>query len=155
MGVSHDGGILLITPLGLSPGVIYSALVHVKPARAIVVTSKEGAMKLPMALKKAQAITKSAPVDCLVREMEDPFTGYQEASRILDSKVRGWLQGADTIVLNLSGGTTMLQYIVEYLARVAERLGVPVRRGIALDRRLFAEQGRNPYVLGEWVELLS
>jgi len=146
-------GKLLVTPLGLTPGVVFTAILKVRPARVIVITSEEAGKALPTALERAQANAQSPPIPYLVRKVEEPFVGYKEAARVLNDEVRAWLVQAERVVVNLAGGTTVMQYIVEHLAKEAERLGIPVQRGATVDRRTPQEQRDEPYVLGEWVEL--
>ena len=149
----RGGGRLLVTPLGLTPGVVYTAILRVRPDRVIVVTSEEAARALPVALERVQVQAQAKVVPYLVREVQEPFVGYREAARVLDDEARAWLAEAEEVVVNLAGGTTVMQYIVEHLAREAERLGIPVQRGATVDRRPPQEQRDEPYVLGEWVEL--
>ncbi len=140
---------LLVTPLGLAPGVIYSAVHHIQPDRMLVVTSAIGRQRLKEALEKAGR----THVPCLVREVAEPHTGFQEATSLIDDEVSGWLVKSGEVVVNLTGGTTVLQYIAEQVADRAHKLGVQVRRIALVDRRPPVEQGQDPYVRGELVNL--
>ncbi len=139
---------VLITPLGLSPGVLYSAVLRVHPQRSIVVTSAEAKVAAQAALSAAGL--PSHPL--LTLEMREPFTGFDEA-RSLAATIRPAILAAREVVLNLTGGTTAMQYVVEQLGGEARRLGVPVRRVFLVDRRPAEEQRANPFVLGDILEL--
>ncbi len=139
---------VLITPLGLSPGVLYSAVLRIRPERTIVVTSEE-------ARAGAQAALSAAGLpdhELLTLTMREPFTGYEEV-RSLAATIRPAILAAREVVLNLTGGTTAMQYVVEQLGGEARRLGVPVRRVFLVDRRPAEEQRAQPFILGEILEL--
>jgi hypothetical protein len=142
------GGTLLVTPLGHSPGVLFTALKGLRPARTLVLTSTDAKERLPEAVARAGA--DIATVKDLVAH--DPFKGYAEASRLV-TEAHPFLMEAREVVLNVTGGTTVLQYVAERLAREATRLGVPVRRVALVDRRSPEEQKADPYVLGELLDL--
>jgi hypothetical protein len=76
-----------------------------------------------------------------------------EADDLLDDALRHTLAQASEVVVNLAGGTTVMQYVVERIGAEAERLGVPVQRVAVVDRRSLDEQRANPYVVGELVRL--
>jgi len=57
------------------------------------------------------------------------------------------------MVLNITGGTTAMQYIVQQIAALAAELGRPVRRAALVDRRLPQEQRDEPFVPGELIWL--
>lgn len=140
---------VLATPLGLSPGVLYSAARHIRPDGFLVITSVQGRQSILEALTTADVTAKTV----LVRELADPMTGFQEAGALIDDEVRRYLVEAGDVVVNLTGGTTVIQYVVERVANEARELGVPVRRVAVVDRRSPEEQRADPYVLGELVEL--
>ncbi|HEW91273.1 MAG TPA: hypothetical protein ENF81_01865 [Thermotogaceae bacterium] len=56
------------------------------------------------------------------------------------------------IVVNLTGGTSLLGYMVERI-RGKVRYGKTVRTIMAINRRSYDEQRENPYVLGEVLEI--
>lgn len=141
-------GPLLVTPLGLTPGLLYSAVKRTQPATALVITSSQGRARLDEALRAAGS--ELAPV---VREMDDPHAGFREIRRLLDDEVRRLLIASRLVILNLTGGTTVMQYVVERIGAEAARLGVPVQRVALVDRRTPEEQRANPYVLGDLVRL--
>jgi hypothetical protein len=140
---------LLITSLGLSPGVLYSALKLLQPASLIVVTSATAAPHLEEAIEQAGA--RDLPL--LVRQLDDPYLGFRQVDQLIDPEVDRALISARQVVLNLTGGTTVLQYAVERIGRRAQQLGLPLRKVALVDRRPVAEQQAHPYVVGEAVEL--
>lgn len=150
--LTHEsGGCVLVSPLGLSPGALFSAVSHVQPDRVLVITSDEAARFVPGAL--AAAGRPGLATDIV--KLYDPHQGFNEAGRIFsDDEKRRWsLVSASQVVINITGGTTAMQYAVEDLGRRLRRYGALVRKVALVDRRDIAEQRRNPYVLGELVEL--
>lgn len=139
-------GSVLVSGLGLTPGALYSALRHIECADLVVVTSRQAVERLEELLRHSgkpdQAYT--------VVTMDDPFTGFREV-RAKVREATPTLLGTDEVVINLTGGTTAIQYCVEAIARKAEALSIPTRRVAMVDRRSPEEQRRNPYVLGELV----
>lgn len=57
------------------------------------------------------------------------------------------------MVVNITGGTTAMQHIVQQVAAFAAELGRPVRRAALVDRRLPQEQREEQYVPGELIRL--
>jgi hypothetical protein len=139
---------LLVTPLGLSPGVVYSAVRLTRPTTLLVITSASAEAQLAVALEKAATQPRT-----LVRLMADPHAGFREAAGVLDADVHAALQAADEVLVNITGGTTVMQYVVQRIAETAQSLGVPTRRFALVDRRPFEAQRADPYVLGEIVWL--
>lgn len=139
---------VLLTSLGLSPGVVFSAVSRVAPDELLVVTSAQARERLEEALSRAGK-TELKP---RVIELEDPHQGFLEIARHLGGLRRSLVEAGE-VVANLTGGTTAMQYAVERLAEEARRLGVPVRRIALIDRRPPEAQRADPYVLGDLVEL--
>jgi hypothetical protein len=140
---------LLVTPLGLSPGVLYSSLVRTEPDDVVVVTTAQAHEYVGPALERAGRPN----LEPLVRIVQEPHTGFREVDRLLDAELRRRMIAAGDVVVNLTGGTTVMQYLCERVAAEAERLGVPVRRIALVDRRTPREQQAEPWVLGELVDL--
>ena len=143
-----DTGRLLVTPLGLSPGVVYSAVRLTRPTTLLVITSASAEAQLAAALEEAAAQPRT-----LVRLMADPHVGFREAAGLLDADVRAALEAADEVLVNITGGTTVMQYVVQRIAETAQSLGTPTRRFALVDRRAVEAQRAEPYVLGEIVWL--
>lgn len=140
---------LLVTPLGLSPGVLYSAVLNIRPDEVLVITSRQARERIGEALEHAGA----ADLPYQVTEMADPHQGFTEIDRILDQDARRRLAAAGEVAVNITGGTTAMQYVAERIADEARRLGTTVRRVALVDRRPYDEQRRDPYVAGELVDL--
>lgn len=141
-------GQLLVTALGTAPGVLYTALRHLRPAAALVVTSAEGGAGIAEACDRA-----GWPAGRVERyEVADAFACFEETDQ-----VRRWarphLLVAAEVLVNHTGGTTGMQYLVERLAAEALRLGVPVRHYALIDRRDGEAQRLEPYHEGELVAL--
>jgi hypothetical protein len=147
----RKAGTLLVSCLGLSPGVIYSAVSLVHPDNLLIVTSREARYNIEESLRRAG--TDQLPIRVL--EMQDPFSGFAEADGFIDDSLRSLLAQQQQLVVNVAGGTSVMQYVIERIAEEAYALGVPVQRGAVVDRRPPASQRDDPYVLGEWVELDS
>jgi len=144
-----QGPRLLVAPLGLTPGALYSAVRCVTPDRLLVLTSAQARPLLAQALAHAGR----ADLDPHVIELADPHLGFLEVRAAIDGNVRRLLVDCREVVVSLTGGTTALQFGAEEIRREAERLGVPVRRIGLVDRRPRPEQEANPYVLGELLDL--
>lgn len=140
--------VLLVTALGLSPGVLYSGLRGCAPARALVVTSADAGRLVPEA--SAAAHYNDACVTCFT--VGDPHRCFGEREAVL-AWARPYLLTASTVVVNVTGGTTAMQYLVETVGRQAERLGLAVQRIALIDRRSPEIQRVDPYVQGELVTL--
>lgn len=140
-------GILLVSPLGLSQGLLYSALKHIKPSRAVIITSQQSSGNIEEIMGAAEW---EGDFDILL--MKEPFTGFDEAEDIL-RRVQPILGNHGEVVVNITGGTTAMQYIVQEVAESAARQQLPLKKAALVDRRPPTEQKSNPYVLGELVWL--
>ncbi len=142
---------VLFTPLGLSPGVLYSALLHCRPAEVWVFTSEQGRALAGEAFERAGFGGISHLVEV------DPFAFGAlpwKQDEGLAVRLREAVGAATEIVVNITGGTTALQYLVERAADFARRItDLPVERIALVDRRRPEEQRREPYVLGELLRL--
>ncbi|MBI4864959.1 MAG: hypothetical protein HY815_32575 [Candidatus Riflebacteria bacterium] len=149
-GAGAREGRLLVTPLGLSSGLLYTALHRLEPKSLLVVTSAEAAVAVPDVLKKAGRVD----VEPHVFEVDDPFVAFGDHERLLEQReCRELLADAGEIVVNVTGGTTALQYLVQRVAERAIGLGATVRRAALVDRRPAEQQRAEPYVLGEVIWL--
>jgi CRISPR-associated Csx2 family protein len=138
---------LLVTPFGRAPGVLFTALTRRAPDIALVVTSREARSTLD------EVRTRSGWGGAAhVFEVADAHACFGEVRRVIDW-ARPHLLEASQIDINITGGTTALQYLAERVAGEASRLGVPFERIALIDRRELAEQTREPYVVGDVVPL--
>lgn len=145
--IAGGGGILLVSPLGLSRGLLFSALKHINPDQLLVVTSREMVECLEEIISKAG--WKGDIVSCIT---EDPHRGFEEAGRIAKIAASSLLK-ADHVRINITGGTTALQHTVQQIYKKAKKLDREVSQVALVDRRPAREQSDNPYVLGELIEL--
>ncbi|WGS65191.1 hypothetical protein [Marinitoga aeolica] len=136
---------ILITPLGTSPGVVYTALKSTNPDLCIIVTSEKGAEKISEIAEKSDFNLKNIKVI----KFNNPFYGFEE----IDEKIKNvekYLNDAEEIYFNLSGGTSFLQYVI---GKIKEIVNVKNKSFFAVDKRDIFQQKENPYVIGEWIEV--
>ncbi|BCM89796.1 hypothetical protein IAD21_01644 [Abditibacteriota bacterium] len=139
---------VLYSPLGLSYGTLYSAILLTRPDRIVIVTSAEAINALGTTLDAARFYHSGFEFETHV--LNDPLAGFSEG-RLL-TRFLAASSGEENIV-NLSGGTAAMQDCVASLAALLRREGKPVREVAAIDRRDFLEQRRSPLVVGELVEV--
>lgn len=148
------GGRILVSPIGKRPGVLFSALRACKesgglPDICLAICSggsEEGIEEAAGKAGYAGAIER-------VR-FEDPYGGLEEIER-MQKAARPWLFGAEDVLINVTGGTTLMGLAAERLANAARDLACPsVRRFGLVDRRPPGEQDAEPYVIGEpfWLD---
>lgn len=145
--IAGGGGTLLVSPLGLSRGLLYSALKQVDPDQLLVITSREMVEHLDEIILKA-----GWKGDISTQIMEDPHRGFDEAKKIAKNSAALLLK-ADHVRINITGGATALQYTVQQIYQQAGKLDREVSQVALVDRRPVREQADNPYVLGELIEL--
>lgn len=140
-------GCLLISPLGLSPGLLYSALRQVKPGALLVVASSQSVGLMQEIVKHSNCQT-----EIITRILNDPFQGFEEISNLVKSS-QETLLGADEVICNATGGTTAMQYAIMRLSEGASHLGRQVRWVAMVDKRPAEDQRKYPYVVGEMIDL--
>ncbi|MGC8656601.1 MAG: TM1812 family CRISPR-associated protein [Thermoplasmata archaeon] len=160
--IQGNGGKLLVSPLGLSPGLLYSAIKLVNPDKCIVITSENSKKSLNEILEKSSYSYNNI---CKIIELKDPFTGYDEIKNIIDNiqnndenngnndDIFKCFEEFDEIAFNLTGGTTTMQILVEELYKIANHSSKKTDRIIIIDRRSTEQQKANPYVVGEMISL--
>ena len=153
LGEGHSR--ILVSPIGMRPGVLFSALQVCRtergcgePARCLVICSRETEGKIAETLEKA-AYRGDVELLCL----ENPYGGSDEVKR-LERASRQHFIGASEVVVNVTGGTTLMGLVAEALASTARGLACPVRRFGLIDRRAPHEQDADPYRVGEkfWLD---
>jgi len=147
--------LVLITPLGLSPGVLFSALSAIKPTGLLVLTSVEASESVTEACHRAGFDGKLR-----IHTVQDPWAGFEEVKRLTAFKPESdlpelflWLAGFDESVINLTGGTSLLAFAAERVGEKLAGFGVTLRRVALVDRRSPEEQKRDPWVQGEMIDL--
>ncbi|NCB47688.1 hypothetical protein EOM81_11810, partial [bacterium] len=150
----READVVLITPMGASVGLLYSALSLIKPDKAVVLTSEKFQDKVAEAAEKAGFSDMSK---IHVEIIKDVFCGFDEANA-LAKKLCSHTDNAGKIEVNLTGGTTAMQWAIQaaYEA-IQQKLGNPGKEKLArvafVDRRRSAEQQSDPYVVGEMVKI--
>lgn len=140
--------IVLFSPLGLSYGTLYSAILSVRPQRVVVVTSPEAIINLHSAVDAARFYHALFEIETHL--LDDPLAGFREGRKL----ARYLAASADgTNVVNLTGGTTALQDCVRSVGEILRDKGKSVREVAVVDRRSRDEQNRLPLVMGELVEV--
>ncbi len=142
-------GKLLISPQGTRPGVLFSALKVTHPANTcMVVCSSASVSSINDAAKYADFAGHIESI-----ELVDPHGGFDEITKAVD-QARRHLLGADEIVANMTGGTTLMGIIVQQLVEEAQKLDRPVRRFVLIDRRSPEDQDRDPFVQSDchWLD---
>ena len=139
---------VLFSPFGLSYGTLYSTILLTRPERVVVVTSAEAVLNLATTLDAARFFHTHFEWETHV--LQDAQAGFSEGRAL--AKFLAASAGAENLV-NLTGGTTVLQDCVKSVADILRRNGKNVREVAAIDRRDILEQRRTPLVVGELVEV--
>ena len=144
-----DGGALLVSPIGHRPGVLFSALLACReriggePSACLVICSSESADAISEAATQAGF---SGRISQLV--LEDPFGGVQEFKRLKQEAQGAFLQAGEVLV-NVTGGTTLMGLAAQALESLARTFARPIQRFGLIDRRPSQEQVADPYRPGE------
>ena len=150
------GGRVLVSPIGFRPGVLFSA-VQAVPASGggegltscLVICSHETEGMIAEALGHAGFAGKYTPL-----VLEDAFGGGAAEIKRVARSARAYFVGATEVLVNVTGGTTLIGLIAEALAAEARSLACPVRRFGLIDRRPAGQQDADPYQIGEpfWLD---
>ena len=150
------GGRVLVSPIGLRPGVLFSALQAFRasgeggePALCLVICSCETAGMIGEAIERAEYGGEFEPL-----VLEDAFGGGSAEIKRIARAARGHFIGATEVLVNVTGGTTLMGLAADELATTARSLACPVRRFGLLDRRPAEQQDVDPYQAGEpfWLD---
>jgi CRISPR-associated DxTHG motif protein len=140
-------GRILLTPLGMSPGALYTVLRQGGPFDGlVVVASPQTVGTLDDCLSKVPHAPPRASCQCIPVDPYAPGRNRQCAK-----KIAGLLVDADEVAVNLTGGTTIMQFTVIQARDIVRNWHIPMVTYAALDRRAPAEQRDNPWVDGELV----
>lgn len=137
---------VLISPLGASKGLLYSALHILKPTTAVVLTSEK------FKISANEILTRSSQEQKKILIMEDVFTGFDEAERLV-GEAKTICQPFDSVTINLTGGTTAMQWVMQAIYETLKTENFNVKRVAFIDRRDSLEQRKNPFVIGEIYEI--
>lgn len=149
LSVGGGHGALLICPIGLTPGVLYSALCRMNPApsRVAIVCSPETQSSIAEALSRSEAEVEHKELI-----LQDIHRGVNEFDAI-ESEVLPWLLESDEVHICLTGGTTLMGALVSKLAQRANRFQIPVKRFVLIDSRSPQDQRDDPWQLGDRYDL--
>ena len=140
---------VLISPLGLTNGALYTAIKRLNPDLVIVIASTQSQSQVQTILQEA-----GSNANQIVKTINDPFLDFTAWNAIkTDKDIVSALMGAKKVMVNITGGTTVMQYIVERLNSYAAMLNKHPKSYAMIDRRPYDEQKTNPYVEGEILEL--
>lgn len=137
---------VLISPLGASKGLLFTALNLVKPFLAIVLTS------IDFCASAAEILERTEQTERKIITMQDVFTGFAETDRLV-SEVRAICQPSDSVIINLTGGTTAMQWVMQAVYEALKAENFNVKRVAFIDRRDSLDQRKNPFVVGELFEI--
>ena len=140
-------GCLLISALGLSPGLLYSALCQVKPRVLLAVASAKSVDLLQEVIERSDC-----QAEIITGVLNDPFNGFDEIPDLVITSQDTLLE-ADEVICNATGGTTAMQYGVMRLSEGASRLGRKVKWVAMVDNRPAEDQRKDPYVVSEMIDL--
>ncbi len=140
--------IVLFSPLGLSYGTLYSAILSVRPQRVVVITSPQAANLLHSAVDAARFFYSGFAVETHI--LSDPFAGFSEGRALAPDLA---LRAGEINVVNLTGGTTVLQDCARSIADILREANKNVQEVAVVDGRDSDEQARQPLVLRHLVEV--
>ena len=147
---SGSGKRILVSPIGMSPGALFSAVQACRaeeamgePTLCIVICSEESEKKIDEALQKAEYMGEVKRLT-----LKNPFGGLPEIERLVNEG-RESLEGGEKVIVNITGGTTLMGLTAEKLAATAQGLPCEVRRLGLIDSRPPEQQRTDPYQEGE------
>ncbi|MEM2142570.1 MAG: TM1812 family CRISPR-associated protein, partial [Candidatus Thorarchaeota archaeon] len=108
---------LLVSPLGVRPGALYTAIKHKKPDRVLAIVSSDSLRHLEITVRKAGMDMRN--VEYIT--MQDPHMGYSEIKEILNKVTRQLVESGD-IVVNVTGGTTVMGEAALQIHLMAQRM---------------------------------
>ena len=139
---------VLFSPLGLAYGTLYSAILLTRPQRVVIVTSPEAVVNLHATLDAARFFHRSFEFETHV--LNDALAGFHEGRALAPFLAAS---GGRNNIINLTGGTTVLQDCARTVAHTLRAQGQSAREIAIVDRRDVLEQRRAPLVMGELVEV--
>ncbi|MDE0267495.1 MAG: TM1812 family CRISPR-associated protein [Acidimicrobiaceae bacterium] len=149
-----SGGRVLVSPIGLRSGVLFSALEvcreagnGAEPSVCVVICSQDTETSIE------DVATEAGYTGRIERLRIDPHGSRSDIAEAVKIG-RKHIVGADDVFVNVTGGTTVMGLAVEALAVEARRFARPVCRFGLIDRRPPAQQDADPYQVGEpfWLD---
>lgn len=135
---------VLVTPLGSSRGLLYTAIKLVKPDRVVVLTSDKFKDTVEEVCQKADFIDNNK---IHIKVINDPFSGFEEGAQLATEVVSN-LKNIKDLYVSFTGGTTAMQFAMQELWDLA-KTKFPSKRVAFVDKRAVTEQQSNPYIVGE------
>ncbi|KLU60947.1 CRISPR-associated (Cas) DxTHG family protein [Peptococcaceae bacterium CEB3] len=150
LDVAQGAQTLLISPLGNSAGLLYTALCKVRPDYLFILASPASVLKLGEIMDKAE--WRGSVKSFL---LQDPFAGFDEGKERVREMLAELKGHSDVghLVINLTGGTTVMQLLIQAVAHSKALGGRAVEQVAFVDRRPIADQQGDPYVVGEMIRL--
>ena len=151
---------LLIAPLGLSSGTLYTAVrrtsdeVANEPFPVIIVASEQTAASIPAIRSALEADGVQLGDWHLVTAHHLDWRSHVETTVPWKTAI-SLVKAATTVRVSLTGGTTRLAFLAEQLGTIALNAGVPRERIAVVDDRDEVEQRQTPFRLGECVNVDS
>jgi hypothetical protein len=162
--------VAVVTPLGLSRGVLYTLLAGLLPilrrespvpiiAEVQVVTSQDGLAGAREAYERARERLRAGepvielPPGPRLLAVSDPVDGFEKTALAGFEEACASLLSVKRVIANTAGGSAAIQAQTERLLERARRLGIEILRVATVDRRPPEEQKRDPYGGGELVEI--
>lgn len=157
LAVGETTRTVLVSPMGNRPGVLYSALLAARdavgawPDLCLVICSKSTEGRIDEA---ASCAGFTGQWKALI--LEDPFGGIEELGPLV-RQARAELIRSGRVLVNITGGTTLMGLAAEKLFQSAQQGACPAGRFGLIDRRAPADQDAHPYEQGEifWLEHLD
>jgi len=134
---------LLVSPLGESVGVLYTAIKKTNPDKILVIVSERTEGKVSVPLEKAGF---NGEVETI--RVDDPHGGFDQLSSLAKSS-ESILAAIGAVTVNITGGTTLMGEVARAVGSECRRLGVPYCVVAVADRRPREEQLEEPFVEGE------
>ncbi|KKZ10633.1 MAG: hypothetical protein TH68_10120 [Candidatus Synechococcus spongiarum 142] len=151
----QEHGRVLVSPIGMAAGTLFSALRVLQASdgkplvRSLVICSEQTKGKIAEAMEHAGYGMDKVETLCL----ENPYGGSSEIKR-LGKESRRFFIDATEVLVNVTGGTTLMGLTAQALAKTARSLARPVRRFGLIDQRNPDQQKADPYRMGEvfWID---
>ncbi len=146
---------LIISPLGHTPGVLFSAIRNCcTPSSSpldmcLIITSVEAKVGISEALNQAGFQGSKE-----ILEFRDPFAGLEERKTLV-KQAKEYILAAAEVHVNLTGGTTLMGLLAEEIANMAKQHQCLTSRFVLIDKRPPQEQHDTPYEVGEKITIES